>query len=125
MRQYLPNFVTYSATLFTIKRRILLIYTTTYIHEKDNWTAFRWDAAQLTALLETVSHKQGLLYGRLASLGFANKLRAMAENLTYDVVHTSEIEGIRLNVDEGMTMGPVILPPYTKFILRFAKGYCH
>lgn len=71
-----------------------------YIHERDNWTAFRWDATGLTALLEEVNRKQGLLYGRLASLGFDSKLKAMAENLTYDVVYSSEIEGIRLNVDE-------------------------
>ena len=71
-----------------------------YIHERDNWTAFRWDASAITGLLEEVSRKQGLLYGRLSSLGFDSKLRAMAENLTYDVVYSSEIEGIRLNVDE-------------------------
>ena len=39
-----------------------------YIHERDNWTAFRWDASELTALLEEVSRKQGLLYGRLHHL---------------------------------------------------------
>ncbi len=71
-----------------------------YIHERDNWTAFKWDASELTAILEKVCRKQGLLYGRLASLGFDSKLKAMAENLTYDVVHSSEIEGIRLNMDE-------------------------
>ena len=71
-----------------------------YIHERDNWIAFRWNATELTALLEEVNRKQGLLYGRLASLGFDSKLKAMAENLTYDVVCSSEIEGIRLNVDE-------------------------
>ena len=71
-----------------------------YIHERDNWTAFRWNAAELTAHLEEVNRKQGLLYGRLASLGFDSKLKAMAESLTYDVVYSSEIEGIRLNIDE-------------------------
>ena len=71
-----------------------------YIHERDNWTAFRWNAPELTALLEEVNRKQGLLYGKLAALGFDSKLKAMAENLTYDVVYSSEIEGIRLNVDE-------------------------
>ena len=71
-----------------------------YIHERNNWTAFRWETAELAALLEEVNRKQGLLYGRLASLGFDSKLKAMAENLTYDVVYSSEIEGIRLNVDE-------------------------
>lgn len=68
-----------------------------YIHERKNWTSFRWDASRLTAILEEVNRKQGLLYGRLAALGFDCK---MAENLASDVVHSSEIEGIRLNVDE-------------------------
>ena len=71
-----------------------------YIHEKDNWTNFRWNDSQVSLLLEVVCREQGLLYGRLSSLGFDSKLRAMAENLTHDVVYSSEIEGIRLNVDQ-------------------------
>lgn len=71
-----------------------------YIHERDNWTRFKWNASELSKILEEVNHKQGLLYGRLDNLGFDSKLRAMTENLTYDVVYSSEIEGIRLNVDE-------------------------
>ena len=71
-----------------------------YIHERDNWTDFRWDTSQVSLLQEKVFRKQGLLSGRLSSLGFDSKLRAMAENLTYDVVYSSEIEGIRLNVDQ-------------------------
>ena len=47
-----------------------------------------------------MNRKQGLLYGRLPSLGFDSKLKAMAENLTFDVVYSSEIEGTQLNVDE-------------------------
>ncbi len=71
-----------------------------YIHERENWTDFRWDTSQVSLLQEKIFRKQGLLYGRLSSLGFDSKLRAMAENLTYDVVYSSEIEGIRLNVDQ-------------------------
>lgn len=71
-----------------------------FIHERENWTEFRWDASQLAVLLEKVSKKQGLLYGRLNELGFDSQLSTMAENLTSDVVHSSEIEGIRLNADE-------------------------
>lgn len=59
---------------------------------KDNRISFRWDASVLTAILEEVGRKQGLLYGRLASLGFDSKLKAMAENLMYEVVYSSEIE---------------------------------
>ena len=71
-----------------------------YIHERENWTSFHWDDSQVSRLQELVCRKQGLLYGRLSSLGFDSKLRAMAENLTSDVVYSSEIEGIRLNVDD-------------------------
>ena len=71
-----------------------------YIHERDNWTNFRWNDSEVSLLLEVVCRKQGLLYGRLSSLGFDSKLRAMAENLTHDVVYSSWIEGIRLNVDQ-------------------------
>lgn len=71
-----------------------------YIHERKNWTDFRWDASQVTLLLDEVYRKQGLLYGRLNALGFDSKLKAMTENLTRDVVYSSEIEGIRLNADE-------------------------
>ena len=71
-----------------------------YIHERYNWTNFRWDESQVSLLQEMVCRKQGMLYGRLSSLGFDSKLRAMAENLTFDVVFSSEIEGIRLNVDQ-------------------------
>lgn len=71
-----------------------------YIHERDNWTQFRWDETRLSLLHEQVCRKQGMLYGRLSSLGFDSKLRAMAENLTLDVVYSSEIEGLRLNVEQ-------------------------
>lgn len=71
-----------------------------YIHERDNWIDFRWDASQVSVLQEVVCRRQGMLYGRLSSLGFDSKLKAMAENLTHDVVYSSEIEGVRLNVDQ-------------------------
>lgn len=71
-----------------------------YIYERENWTQFRWDNSRVSLLLEQVCRKQGMLYGRLGSLGFDSKLRAMAENMTYDVVYSSEIEGVRMNIDE-------------------------
>lgn len=71
-----------------------------YIHERKNWTEFRWNETSVSILIENVSRKMGVLYGRLSSLGFDSKMKAMAENLTRNVVYSSEIEGIRLNVDE-------------------------
>ena len=71
-----------------------------YIHERENWTDFRWDNDKVALLLEEADRKRGLLFGRLNGLGFDSKLTAVAENLTRDVVFSSEIEGIRLNADE-------------------------
>jgi Fic family protein len=71
-----------------------------YIHERENWTKFRWNETRVSLPLEVACRKQGLLYGRLGDIGFDNKLKAMAENLTLDVVHSSEIEGVRVNIDE-------------------------
>lgn len=71
-----------------------------YIHERENWTDFHWENSAIDALTELASRKIGLLYGRLNNLGFDNKLQAMAENLTHDVVQSSEIEGISLNTEE-------------------------
>ena len=71
-----------------------------YIHERENWTDFHWENSAIDALTELASRKIGLLYGRLNTLGFDNKLQAMAENLTHDVVQSSEIEGVSLNTEE-------------------------
>lgn len=71
-----------------------------YIHEKENWESFRWDNERLSQLIEEVSRAQGRLFGRLSGLGFDSQLQTVAENLTHDVVYSSEIEGIRLNTEE-------------------------
>ena len=70
-----------------------------YIHEYDNWTDFRWNDSEVALLLDDVTREQGKLFGRLSGLGFESQLQATAENLTRDVVFSSEIEGIRLNAD--------------------------
>lgn len=98
IRHYFSNFVADFATITQIKCRTN--QNDMYIHERDNWINFRWDTSQVSLLQDIVCRKQGLLYGRLSSLGFDSKLRAMAENLTHDVVYSSEIEGIQLNVDQ-------------------------
>ncbi len=67
-----------------------------YIHEYDNWTDFQWDNAQIALKLDKVTRRQGMLYGKLNGLCFDSQLNAMAENLTRDLLHSSEIEGKRI-----------------------------
>ena len=71
-----------------------------YIYERENWSDFRWSDSAIAVLLEKVCMMQGVLIGRLETLGFESKLTAMSENLTHEMVQSSEIEGIKLNVDE-------------------------
>lgn len=71
-----------------------------YIHENKDWPDFRWDTSKVNPMVEEICRKQGKLVGRLSSLGFDSKLKAMVENLTHDVIYSSEIEGVRLNIEE-------------------------
>ncbi len=71
-----------------------------YIHEKPNWTDFYWNKNEVTPLVDKVRIAQGHLYGRLLGLGFEKQLSKVAENLTADIVRSSEIEGIELNMDQ-------------------------
>ena len=85
------------AALYELKRR--REDKKMYIHERDNWTDFRWNDQEVALLLDEVTREQGKLFGRLSGLGFESQLQATAENLTRDVVYSSEIEGIQLNAD--------------------------
>lgn len=71
-----------------------------YIHEKPNWTDFYWSKDEVTPLVDKVRIAQGKLYGRLFGLGFDKQLAKVADNLSADIVRSSEIEGIELNMDE-------------------------
>lgn len=71
-----------------------------YIHERPEWPNFTWDNGALIAPLGSVRLQQGLLLGRMRSLGFLLQEEASILALTEDVVKTSEIEGVQLNVDQ-------------------------
>jgi len=68
-----------------------------YIHELERWPDFTWDERRLFPLLAQVRHAQGRLLGRMEALGFQTREEATLQALTHDVVHTSEIEGEKLD----------------------------
>lgn len=72
----------------------------TYIHELPNWPNFTWSSELLTTLLAEVRHKQGLLIGRMESLGFHLREEATLQTLTLDVLKSSEIEEEILNPEQ-------------------------
>lgn len=69
-----------------------------YIWEASDWPMWRYDLAALAGPLADASRSQGLLLGRLADVGMVLRDQASLLALTEDVVQTSEIEGVVLNL---------------------------
>jgi Fic family protein len=72
----------------------------TYIFQLDGWPDFTWDNEALLALLGRVRNMQGVLTGKMESLGFELRSEALLETLTLDVLKSTEIEGEILNPEQ-------------------------
>lgn len=72
----------------------------TYIYEQEDWPAFRWDGEALATKLASVRHRQGLLLGRMSTLGFESRSEAVLATLTETVLKSSEIEGEHLDKEQ-------------------------
>jgi Fic family protein len=68
-----------------------------YIYQHNNWNDFTWDDKKISNLLAQVRNIQGRLLGKMTSLGFDYQKEATLENITLDVLKSSEIEGEKLN----------------------------
>ena len=71
-----------------------------YIHQKNDWPKFAWDADVITPLLGTVRHRQGKILGVMQGLGFRLQEETVLKTLTLDVLKSSEIEGEQLNPEQ-------------------------
>jgi len=71
-----------------------------YIHELTGWPKFAWSHEKLASKLAAVRHHQGLLIGRMESLGFQLRAEAVLQSLTEEVLKSSEIEGEILDRDQ-------------------------
>lgn len=71
-----------------------------YIHDYDNWWQFRYDSLRIMNELGRVRSKQGMIIGRMLSLGFDSQDEAVLSNISIELVRSSEIEGEKLNLEE-------------------------
>ena len=71
-----------------------------YIHDYDNWWKFRYDSLRVMNELGRVRSKQGMIIGRMLSLGFDSQDNAVLSNISMELVRSSEIEGEKLNLGE-------------------------
>ena len=73
--------------------------TPRYIWQLPDWPHLAFDATALAAPLAQVHRAQGMLAGRMAELGLAQRDQATLQVLTQEVITTSAIEGERLDLD--------------------------
>lgn len=73
--------------------------TPRYLWQWPDWPHLAFDAAALAAPLAQVHRAQGMLAGRMAELGLAQRDQATLQVLTQEVITTSAIEGERLDLD--------------------------
>lgn len=71
-----------------------------YIHDYDNWWQFRYDSLRIMGELGRIRTKQGMVIGKMLSLGFDSQDEAVLSNISMELVRSSEIEGERLNLEE-------------------------
>ena len=64
-----------------------------YIHGLQGWPNFHWNKEKVLEKLVPIRHQQGLLLGKMSSLGFELRSEAMLYTITEDVIKSSEIEG--------------------------------
>jgi Fic family protein len=87
-------------SVFSEKAIPLLKNIAMYLHERKDWWRFRYDNEKVLNLLGEVRAKQGLMLGRMTSLGFNFQDDAMLTTMSLELVRSSEIEGESLDLSE-------------------------
>lgn len=67
-----------------------------WIWQQQNWPNFTWDHAALAPLLRELSYNHGLLVGRMGVQSAHQKQQAL-DTLLANIIHSSAIEGEKLN----------------------------
>ncbi len=70
-----------------------------FVHEREKWWEFGYDTSKLINLLAVIREEQGRLLGRFSALGFSLRSKTALENLSLDIIKSSEIEGESLSVN--------------------------
>ena len=71
-----------------------------YIYQRENWPNFGWNAAEISELLASVRFSQGQLLGAMKAQGFSVQKETSWKTVIQDVMHSSEIEGEILPLEQ-------------------------
>lgn len=67
-----------------------------WIWQQADWPSFKWDKSAIDALLRDARFKQGVLLGKMSSQSI-QPVQSMLDTLLANIVHSSAIEGEKLN----------------------------
>ncbi|MEK6214597.1 MAG: DUF4172 domain-containing protein, partial [Vibrio fluvialis] len=67
-----------------------------WIWQQDNWPHFMWDKNTIEPMVRQTRLNQGILLGKITSQSQDQK-QSMLDTLLANIVHSSAIEGERLN----------------------------
>ena len=70
----------------------------TYIWQHEAWPSMRYDPVEVGGVLARARRAQGVVEGKLAALGFEQKLALEAEAWSQEAVATAAIEGEQLDL---------------------------
>lgn len=71
-----------------------------YIWQNSEYPNFTYDKDAILPLLSEFRLKQGILLAKMQRIGFENSRHTVLNVLTEDVIKSSEIEGVSLNVEQ-------------------------
>lgn len=71
-----------------------------YIYENKKWPYFTWDNDEIISLLAAARKQQGLLLGKMQTLGFEVQNDSTLTTLIADIKESSAIEGEKLDSDQ-------------------------
>ncbi|MCL2145426.1 MAG: Fic family protein [Endomicrobia bacterium] len=71
-----------------------------YIYENKKWPRFVWEENKILNLLVKVRLKQGLLLGKMQTLGFYIQGNALLESMTEEILKSNKIEGEILDIEQ-------------------------
>lgn len=72
----------------------------TYIWQNPKFPEFTYNQDLIAPLLAQIRLKQGLLLGKMQSIGFDNISQTLLSTLTEDVIKSNEIEGLKFNTQQ-------------------------
>lgn len=108
-----------------------------YIYQHENWTNFIWDEDKIRELFGDVKYLQGKLDNIMSSIGLSQKEEKLLNTFTFDILKSSEIEGMSLNYDQvrssiarrlgietaGLVSSPRNIDGIVEMMLDATQGY--